>query len=538
MDDYKLIKRRLINGEYPDEEEIVNIVKSENIYRKSMIIALVFEKLKEQKCDFLKDILAQYYILKTYLLLIFSHNDYYDCGEEHYVDEKLVCLLKNIIENKSIGIDLFSYAMSQINNKKADPEFISIFLIEVYTKGLSDNDISNLALAMCSTGSIYNYRKRFENKKVVRRYPTGAVSEKTALILPSMFLNASKEYRLVSPFLIAKSLSFTGGTWDKLSAIPGFKFPNPGDDTCDVIHEYGVAMTVAHEDLCPVDTIIYQIRSMTETVDSIPLAAASIASKQLACPPDVLLLDVRYGKGAFFNAADSRILSSIIEQILTKQSIEVMSIFTDTNKPGGSSIGNQMEICEAISIMKNSSDDFDMRLKKEQMDIIATFYAKIMDKVSLGKSFEEWHSEALLMVENGILLASFKQFLRAHSVSEDTICGLLENPMQFLNLSLIDCVYSYRNGKITAINQKKLGDIVNFGINIRFGVDLNRSLNEMLYYNEGRGQLVNLLLKKSVGDTVLSGEPIVEIYSNQKQNIPDKMLELLYNNICTCFEII
>lgn len=539
MVDYKKIKQKIIECDYPTQQEICGLIKEENIYRNSVIITLLFEKFKEEECLFLKNILNQFPLLTTYLLSIYSHNNYYENGtSKKIIDYRLVCLLKYIVSRKKIGIDAFRYAMSLINSKKADPEFISIFLIEVYTKGLCDDDIYNLTLAMCDTGTIYDYRGKFDTKKIARRYPTGAVSEKTALILPSMIAHATKDYPIVSSFLVAKSLSFTGGTWDKLSVIPGFIFPLPGDNTYDVIQKCGVAMTVAQSDLCPVDTILYQIRSITDTVDSIPLAASSIASKQLACPPDLLLLDVRYGEGAFFSYCDAKKLSNIIEQILTKHSINVISIFTSTFKPNGSSIGNRLEICEAISIMNNCIDDFDSNLKKEQIDIIASFFAKMMENICFDKTFKEWYSQALLMIENGTLRTSFENLLRTHNVSNDIIYKLFNNPMKCLNLNFIGEVNSNCSGVITKINQKKLGDIVNFGINLHHDMDLNKPLYEMLFSKEnGSGQLVNLLLLKQVGDYISSGEPIVKIYSTQNKSLIYGMFDQLCDNIYACFKI-
>lgn len=539
MADYKKIKQKLIDGNYPTQQEICGLIKEENIYRTSIIITLLFEKLKEDKCLYLKNILNQFPLLTTYLLSIYTHNDYYDeCVSKKIIDYRLICLLKYIINGNTVEIDSFRYAMSLINSRKADPEFISIFLIEVYTKGLCDEDIYNLTLAMCETGTVYDYRGKFGAKKLARRYPTGAVSEKTALILPSMIVHAAENYPIVSSFLVAKSLSFTGGTWDKLNVIPGFVFPLPGVNTYDVIQKCGVAMTVAQSDLCPVDTILYQIRSMTDTVDAIPLAASSIASKQLACPPDLLLLDVRYGEGAFFNYYDAQKLCNIIEQILLKHSINVISIFTSTDNPSGSSIGNRLEICEAISIINNCNDDFNSNLKKEQMDIIACFFAKMMENIYSDKTFKEWYSEALLMIEKGTLKTSFENLLSAHYVSNDIIYELFNNPMKCLNLNLIGEVNSNCSGKITKINQKKLGDIVNFGINLHYDMDLNKPVNEMLFSKENDSdQLVNLLLLKQVGDYISNGEPIVKIYSTIDKFSFDETFDQLCNNIYACFMI-
>jgi|SRR5665648_350049 len=420
----------------------------------------------------------------------------------------------------------------------ADSVFISLLLIGIYTNELSPKDLNYLTLAMRDTGTIYDYRRRFQGKKIIRRYPTGAVSEKTALLLPSMIADSSREYPIVSSFLVAKSLSFTGGTWDKLGSIPDFVFPLPGNDTCDVIERCGVAMTVAQADLCPVDTILYQLRSITDTVDSVSLAASSIASKQLSCPPDLLLLDVRYGEGAFFNKDDALRLLDSIEGILLSHGIDVISQLTQTNQPNGSSIGNQLELCEAISIMCKRDDCFDIRAKEEQIALVSTFYAKIMEYVLPIKSFSEWYSLSKKMISEHKLMKSFMYMLRAHGVSVSDIEELINDPFKFFRLVPRINIKAEASGYLKKINQKKLGSIVNFGVYCKINVDLSKPVQDILLHgSQPFRQEVNLLLCKRLGDEIHIGDTLCQLFAEPDFKMTYDLYAQFSKQIKQCFDI-
>ncbi|MBK8624647.1 MAG: hypothetical protein IPN86_03410 [Saprospiraceae bacterium] len=231
------------------------------------------------------------------------------------VRQNLLILLSIIKHEYSCDSDIYYKLFHNIELDEREIQFIvemslesslhslslTLILNLIKFKGLSLKNVSLLSLKMAESGCIYDYRKNSElnYKHVLRRYPTGAVSEKIALIMPSLLKCLSNSYKFVSPFLVAKALGFTGGTWDKLSSIPNFKFPKSGNQSISILKKEHVCMTVAQGDYAPSDTFLYQLRSITNTVDSLPLIISSIASKQIANPVDTLLLDIRYGKNAF-----------------------------------------------------------------------------------------------------------------------------------------------------------------------------------------------------------------------------------------------
>lgn len=319
---------------------------------------------------------------------------------------------------------------------------------------------------MKNSGQIYNYKNNFTNKKIIRRYPTGALSEKVALILPSMLSAIADEYPIISTFLVAKSLSFTGGTWDKLNVLQGFVFPNPGDETLEVLKKCNVAMTVTKDDLCPADRILYQIRSLTGTVNSIPLAVASIASKQLACPADLLLLDVRFGEGAFFKQGEAKRLKKLINTILKQEGFDIINSFIKMDQPNGIGIGNYLELCEAICIIKDEySLMWDIRAINEQKNIVIKFFARIMNYFFPKFSIKEWKTIGNNLFLEGKVIKAFENLLIAHSAPLNIVNPLIKDPFKHFNLTKIVEVKSMKKGTLNKIDQKRIGNITNFGFN-------------------------------------------------------------------------
>ena len=191
-------------------------------------------------------------------------------------------------------------------------------------------------------------------------------------------------------------MGFTGGTWDKLSSIPEFNFAGPGKESIERLDKCGISMTVSKNDMCPADRILYQLRSLVGTIESTELATASIASKQLAIPCDYLLLDTRYGDGAFFKKEEAIKMSNLIKKFLKYHDIDVDIVYTDTPFPNGSSIGNALEVEEAIYILTGCSNIcWHPDGIKVQKKLLSKFLSLIMQKLTAQKDFD-----ATNMMEN------------------------------------------------------------------------------------------------------------------------------------------
>lgn len=440
----------------------------------------------------------------------------------------LMSLLNDTYREGDIGKSRIQNFISEFVAGRISAEFTSIWLMKVCYNGLSDKDTKHLTLAMRDSGSTYDYRSYsgLNHSKILRRYPTGAISEKVALILPSLLSVFSAEYNIASPFLVARSLGFTGGTWDKLRSIPEFNFPLPGDETIACLKQCGVAMTVTHGNINPADRKMYQLRSATGTIESQELVIASIASKQLAVPADHLLMDVRYGPGAFFKTKDlaEKLATNLVEAI-NFEGTNCFYCLSDTLQPNGMAIGNSLEVFEALAVMGIvHCVDWDHRALSEQRNLVIEFFSKLMSRAFQTISEEQWRQAANRKFNNRSVSKAFFKILKAHGVS-DRVRGLIKsNPKTLLMPSYNSFIITSEvSGHLVNINQRQLGNIVNF--------DLGAGGND---YGDELDIYAGLILGKRLGDIVEVGEPLCRLFFN-KNRIKDT--ENLQYSIRQCFSI-
>lgn len=444
------------------------------------------------------------------------------------IRKNLMSLLNDTHREGNIGKSRIQKFISEFVAGGVSAEFTSIWLMKVCYDGLSDKDTKHLTLAMRDSGNTYDYRSCFElnNSKILRRYPTGAISEKVALILPSLLSVFSAEYNIASPFLVARSLGFTGGTWDKLRSIPGFNFPLPGDETIACLKQCGVAMTVTHDKINPADRKMYQLRSATGTIESQELVVASIASKQLAVPADHLLMDVRYGPGAFFGTKDlaEKLANNLVEAV-DSGGTNCFYCLSDTLQPNGMAIGNSLEVLEALAVMGIAHCVFwDHRALSEQRDLVIKLFSKLMYRAFQSIAEEQWRQAANRTFNNGSVSEAFFKILKAHGVS-DEVRGLIKsNPKTLLMPSYNSFIITSEvSGQLVNINQRQLGNIVNF--------DLGAGGND---YSDELDTYAGLILGKRLGDIVNVGDPLCRLFFDTNRIKDAKHLQY---SIRQCFLI-
>jgi len=447
---------------------------------------------------------------------------------ENNLSESILFELRTLNSILYLGdhVDTISYRIvHQINWEKVDfktfikyslhPKKYSIkltvILVLIKEFGLSKEDIEKLSVEMANSGRIFDYRdsNNLSDKLLLRRYPTGGVSEKTALIMPSLLKSLSHKFKIASPFLVAKTLSFTGGTWDKLSCIPGFKFPFAGEESLRMLEKGSVCMTVTNGEYNPSDKFLYQLRSITNTVNSLPLIVSSIASKQLANPVNNLLLDIRYGENTFLKTKSKALdFFKLTKSILEKYHIHTIAEYTDSSLINGSSIGNYLEVLESISLMKNQTEyslyNFNEERIEFQRHLVIKFTSKILASC-FDFSKEEIEGICEEQFKRGEVFKSFIELLKNHGVSHDTI----ENIIHDKEFSRINGTFSYpvmskRAGTIHSIRTKNIGEYVNFQLKAGTNV-FNNTKN---YYN-------GFLIEKHIGQTVKKGDRLATIISQK-----------------------
>ncbi|MBK0379322.1 hypothetical protein [Mucilaginibacter segetis] len=433
-------------------------------------------------------------------------------------------LTKKIFLGEFISEKDWQPLIKEICADTVDREKLAVLLSVIKYKGLTEGSISTMTLAMWHSGNTYDYRgmNRLGYKKVIRRYPTGALSEKIALIMPSLLMAFARQIPIISPFTIGRSLAFTGGTWDKLSAIKGFKFPEQGEETVKMLVKCGISMTVTGANYNPADDFLYPFRSLTHTVNSFPLIVSSIASKQLAVPADALLLDVRYGEGAFLvDREEASALASSIAAILKDQNICCQSCFTISNQPTGAAIGNYWEILEAVNLMGGRNyltGRLNLAGLAEQKALVIQMTAQLI-KITFPELDEnDLYKMADEFFETGEVLKNFRFLLACHGVKQIESDRLFADaqPSSYMETS----IYAEHSGVLNQIHQQKLGSFVNFelggGQNQFFGIDQERQSG--------------LILTKRLNDPVREGEVLAIIFHHQP--IDQRLLESsLYFNI-------
>ncbi len=311
------------------------------------------------------------------------------------------------------------------------------------------------------------------------------------------------EIPVATSFLIARSLSFTGGTWDKLSSIPNFTFPSPGEETQHILKSCGVAMTVTNHDVNPTDKILYQLRSATGTVESNDLIISSIVSKQLSFPVDQLLLDVRYGQGAFLiDYHHAKKVADTMVDLLKNNGVNLTAVFTDTLEPNGSSIGNALEVIEAIALLSRNYGFWNKKDLSTQREIVCLMFAKLFSESFPSRSFQEWFARGKKILDSGKAYDAFWSMLRSHGVHEETIQKIQKDPWKTLlgDVASIPIVSSVK-GIVRGIDQKKLGFFINFTLggagspyarsfNSKSGIRLNKLLGEAVCIGEILGWVI------------------------------------------------
>lgn len=274
---------------------------------------------------------------------------------------------------------------------------MSAWLMAVRLNGLTEQETISLTYAMRDSGDIM----RLNVGKTADKHSTGGVGDKTSLIIGPIVASCGVCMAKMS----GRGLGHTGGTIDKLESISGFRTELPISEFEEILRENKFAIISQSGELCPADKKMYDLRNATGTVDSIPLIAASIMSKKLSVNADYLLLDVKYGSGAFMKTKDeAEKLAAIMEKIGIAAGKKCKAIVTDMDTPLGRNIGNSLEVREAIEILQG-------KYKGKLYDLCIELSAEILGLADKG-DYQECVAMAEEAVSSGKALEVFRNTIR------------------------------------------------------------------------------------------------------------------------------
>ncbi|MFQ5649871.1 MAG: thymidine phosphorylase [bacterium] len=368
---------------------------------------------------------------------------------------------------------------------------VAAFLMAVYFRGLSAAESATLTRLMRDSGVVLNHADIDGFK--VDKHSTGGVGDKVSIVLAPLAASAG----LVVPMISGRALAHTGGTLDKLEAIPGFRTQLTLPELKKQLREIGVVLVGQTADLTPADKKIYALRDATATVNSIPLITASILSKKMAEGIDALVLDVKAGSGAIFEDEDNAWqLARTLVKTANEFDLETAAIVTSMEQPVGNAIGNWLETKEAIDTLRGEGPA-DL---KQLTFVLCAQMLLFADKIStLAEGFD-------LLDEKINSGAAFDKFLEIVT-RQGGDASVVEHPETYQKPELECLIKSDRDGVIAHINCREVG-IVSMALGAG-----RSSVDDGIDFTSG------IVLRKKVGDRVAAGETIATAYSDNRSHL-------------------
>lgn len=411
----------------------------------------------------------------------------------------------DLIEKKRDGNELskeeIEYIVTNYTNGKIPDYQVSALLMAIFYQDMTNEEITNLTLAIANSGDVIDLSS-LEGIKV-DKHSTGGVGDTTTLILAPLVASVGVTVAKMS----GRGLGYTGGTLDKLEAIPGFQIELSDEEFVRIVNESKVAVIGQSGNLAPADKKLYALRDVTATVDSLPLIASSIMSKKIAAGADAIVLDVTTGDGAFMkNIEDARRLAKTMTSIGKLANRETVAVISDMSEPLGEAIGNSLEVVEAIETLQGNGPE----------DLVEMCYALGSQMVVLaGKAKTTDEARTLLQeaLESGKALAKFKEMIQNQGGDP----AIVEHPERILTARYTMELPAKQSGVVSKIVANELGIAAMM-------LGAGRKTKE-----EDIDHAVGLKLHKKIGDTVTKGESLLTVYSNDEEIT--SVIELLYKNI-------
>lgn len=412
----------------------------------------------------------------------------------------------DVIHNKRSGKELteqeIQFFVDGVVSGDIPDYQISALLMAIYFQGMTEKEQSALTMTMMTSGDHLDLSEIPGVK--VDKHSTGGVGDKTSIPLAAVVAALG----IPVPMISGRGLGHTGGTLDKLEAIPGYRVEISEQDFIEQVKKDKLAIIGATGNIAPADKKIYALRDVTDTVDSIPLIASSIMSKKIASGADALVIDVKTGAGAFMKTlADSRELAEALVGIGKGVGMQCMALITDMNQPLGKAIGNALEIQESIELLKgNGPADL------EKLIVVIGGYMAVMG--NKATTVEQGQQLCEDVIHNGQALERFRAMIKDQGGDPRVI----DDPEEILPQA------KYRitlPAKTSGVVSKIVANEIGVASMLLGGG--RQKANDKLDY------AVGIMLNKKIGDSVEKGEPLLTIYSNREK--VDDIKSLLYGNI-------
>ena len=358
---------------------------------------------------------------------------------------------------------------------------MSAFAMAVYFKGMTTREISDLTMTMVGTGQQIDLSEISGIK--VDKHSTGGVGDKVTLILVPLVASFGVPVAKMS----GRGLGHTGGTIDKLESVKGFQVERSQEEFIKQVQDIGLSVIGQSDQLVKADKLLYALRDVTATVDTIPLIASSVMSKKIAAGADSILLDVTVGEGAFMkNIEDARQRAKTMVELGKAVGRRTVAVITDMSQPVGTSIGNRLEILEALEILQGKG--------REDVTHFICELAQIMLRLAnVEKTIEEVREHLM----NGSALHKFEAMIEAQGGDKEDLYR--PSSAQYIVEVSVD-----ESGYISELPAMEFGL---FAMRLGAGRAVK---SDDLDFETG------IVFEKKIGEFIQAGDVIAKIYANQK----------------------
>lgn len=405
-------------------------------------------------------------------------------GNSNY---NITSLIRKKRDNKALDKAEIGFLIDQYTNDQVPDYQMSAFLMAAFLNGLDAQESANLTSAMLNSGIVVDL-SHIPGKKV-DKHSTGGVGDKLSLILAPIVASTG----VPVPMISGRGLGHTGGTLDKLESITGFSVDADLDRYKEILAKHNLVLIGQTEEIAPADKRIYALRDVTSTVEYIPFIASSIMSKKLAEGIDALVLDVKFGSGAFMKTQEQAAeLAKTLVDIGEQFGKETIAFLTNMNQPLGNCIGNWLEVRECIDALQGNGP----------ADIMVLSHLLAGTMIYLGgkaDSIESGMELSRKQVVNGEAFNKLKDIV----IEQGGDVSLINHPGSYPKSDHSFKVHSSEEGYISAI------DAFEFGVaSLELGAG-RKSLEDEIDKTAG------IVLHKKVGDFVAKGETILTGYTNK-----------------------
>ncbi|MBQ4586840.1 MAG: pyrimidine-nucleoside phosphorylase [Clostridia bacterium] len=399
-------------------------------------------------------------------------------------------LIKKKRDGKSLTAQEIKWFIENYVNGTIPDYQVSALLMAIYFNGMDLEETTALTFAVRDSGDTLD----FSDVKGIRvdKHSTGGVGDKTSLIVAPIVATLGVKVAKMS----GRGLGHTGGTVDKLESIPGFNTGLGVDEFLEIVNRVGIAIVGQSAELAPADKLLYALRDVTATVESLPLIVSSIMGKKLAADDDCIVLDVKTGSGSFMKTVeDSKRLARLMVDIGKQAGKKMLALITDMDRPLGFNIGNILEVKEAVETLRGKGPS-------DLTEICIALAAHMLSLAEKG-TYEECEDKVKKVIADGSALKTFADMVEAQGGDSRVIY----DTSLFEQAKFSRVVKAEKSGYIVKVDTEGYGTAA-----LLLGAGRNTKEDKIDF-------TAGIILSKKTGDFVKAGEVIATLYTNSGEKL-------------------